>query len=425
MKILVDTQQRRQQLLPIRLVPPKRVSLLLICMTLISGCAAASNAKTDRSAQRMKQAVPVTIATAVQKAVPVQMQVIGNVQAYNTVTVRAQVGGELTGVYFRRGQRVKKGQLLFTIDNRPLQASLQQAQAAVAKDIAQVRQAQANLVKDIAQEKFAQSQARRYTALGNQGAISKDQAAQYLTNASATNATVAADRATVQNAQAVVNADRAAVQNAQVQLSYTKIYSPIDGQAGTVVVDRGNLVQANSTNPLVTISQIRPVQVAFSLPERELPAVRKYMAISKLPLQAIVPNAKQPPVSGVLTAVNGVVDNTTGTIQLLGDFANTQEHLWPGQFVNVVLNLTSQPNAIVVPSQAVQTGQNGKTIFVLKPDNTVEARTVNVSRTFNGQAVIERGLQSGEKVVTDGQFNLVPGAKVQVKTAQTPGGNAS
>jgi len=210
-----------------------------------------------------------------------------------------------------------------------------------------------------------------------------------------------------------------------VQLSYTKIYSPIDGQAGTVVVDRGNLVQANSTNPLVTISQIRPVQVAFSLPERELPAVRKYMAISKLPLQAIVPNAKQPPVSGVLTAVNGVVDNTTGTIQLLGDFANTQEHLWPGQFVNVVLNLTSQPNAIVVPSQAVQTGQNGKTIFVLKPDNTVEARTVNVSRTFNGQAVIERGLQSGEKVVTDGQFNLVPGAKVQVKTAQTPGGNAS
>lgn len=392
---------------------------------MLSACAAASNARTNRSAQGMKQAVPVTIATAVQKAVPVQLQVIGNVQAYNTVSVRAQVGGELTGVYFRRGQRVKKGQLLFTIDDRPLQASLQQAQATVAKDIAQVRQAQANLLKDIAQEKFAQSQARRYAALGTQGAISKDQAAQYLTNASATNATVAADRATVQNAQAVVNADRAAVQNAQVQLSYTKIYSPIDGQAGTVIVDRGNLVQANSTNPLVTISQIRPVQVAFSVPERELPAVRKYMANRKLPLQAIVPNAKQPPVSGVLTAVNGVVDNTTGTIQLLGDFANTQEHLWPGQFVNVVLNLTSQPKAIVVPSQAVQTGQNGKSIFVVKPDNTVETRTVTVSRTFNGQAVIDRGLQPGEKVVTDGQFNLVPGAKVQVKTAQMPGGNAS
>jgi multidrug efflux system membrane fusion protein len=424
MKYIFRTQQTMQHLLPLRFFSKGQMGLFLICVSLLSACAA-SSAKTRQSVTGMKQAVPVTIATVTQKTVPVQLQVIGNVQAYNTVTVRAQVGGELTGVYFRQGQKVKKGQLLFTIDDRPLSASLQQAQATLAKDIAQVRQAQANVAKDLAQEKYAQAQARSYSTLGNQGAISQVQAAQYVTNAQSAAATVAADRAAVQNAQAAVNADRAAVQNAQVQLSYTKIYSPIDGQAGTVIVDRGNLIQANSTNPLVTISQIRPVQVAFSLPERELPAVRKYMGISRLTLQAIVPNAKQPPVSGVLTAVNGVVDNTTGTIQLLGDFANTQEHLWPGQFVNVVLNLTSQPNAITVPSQAVQTGQNGQSVFVLKPNNTVESRAVTVSRTFNGQAVIARGLQPGEKVVTDGQFNLIPGAKVQVKTAQLPVRSAS
>jgi len=424
MKFILRAQQTMPQLLPLRFFPKGRIGLFLSCVSLLSACGA-SSAKTQRSATGMKQAVPVTIATVTQKMVPVQLQVIGNVQAYTTVTVRAQVGGDLTGVYFRQGQRVKKGQLLFTIDDRPLIASLQQAQATLAKDIAQVRQAQANVLKDLAQEQYAQAAARSYSTLGNQGAISQVQATQYVTNAQSAAATVAADRAAVLNAQAAVNADKAAVQNAQVQLSYTKIYSPINGQAGTVIVDRGNLIQANSTNPLVTISQIRPVQVAFSLPERELPAVRKYMASSRLTLQAIVPNAKQQPVSGVLTAINGVVDNTTGTIQLLGEFSNTQEYLWPGQFVNVILNLTSQPNAIIVPSQAVQTGQNGQSVFVLKPDNTVESRAVTVSRTFNAQAVIARGLQPGEKVVTDGQFNLVPGAKVQVKTAQLRGGSAS
>ena len=423
MKFLLRAQSSRQQL-PLVFFPTRWVSLCLLCLSLLSACAA-SSAKTKRSAAMTQQAVPVTVATVSQKSIPVQLQAIGNVQAYYTVTVRPQVTGTITGVYFRQGQDVKKGQLLYTIDDRPLVASLQQAIANLAKDQAQVQQAIANQLRDQAQEQYAETEARSYSALGNQGAISKVQAAQYVTNAQAARATVVADRAAVQNAQAAVNADRAAVQNAQVQLSYTKIYSPIDGRAGTSIVDRGNLVQANNTTPLVTIGQVRPIQAVFSLPERELPDIKKYSATSKLPLQAVIPNSNQPPIPGALLAVNNVVDNTTGTIQLLGNFANSEEHLWPGQYVNIVMTLTTEPNAVVVPSQAVQAGQNGNYAFVVKPNLTVESRTVAVSRTINGQSVIAKGLQPGEKVVTDGQSNLIPGAKVQVKTASQPGGTAS
>ncbi len=252
-----------QQLLPFGFFPTGRMSLSLICLSLLSACAA-SSAKTERSAAQMQQAVPVMIATVSQKSVPVQLQAIGNVQAYYTVTVRPQISGTITGVYFRQGQDVKKGQLLYTIDDRPLKASLEQAIANLAKDQAQVKQAQANQVRDQAQEQYAESEARSYSELGNQGAISKVQAAQYVTNAAALNATVAADRAAVQNAQAAVNADGAGVDNAKVQLSYTSIYSPINGRAGNSIVDRGNLVQANNTTPLVTIGQVRPIQVDIS-----------------------------------------------------------------------------------------------------------------------------------------------------------------
>jgi multidrug efflux system membrane fusion protein len=374
----------------------------------------------------MKRAVPVTITTAIQKTVPVQIQEIGNVQAYSTVSVRSQVSGQLIGVYFQRGQRVTKGQLLFTVDPRPLQASLREAQGNLSRDLAQVNQAQANLARDIAQAQNAQAQFRRYSSLASQGAVSQEQFAQYSTSARANNATVAADRAAVQNALATVRADRAALQNANVQLSYTSIYSPIEGITGNLLVDRGNLVQANSTNSLVIITQIRPIQVSFSVPQEELPEIRRYLASRKLPLAAIILNDHQPPVPGVLNFVNNTVDVTTGTIQMLGDFANTQERLWPGQFVNVVMQLTTEPNAIVVPSPAVQTGQNDKYVFVVKPDLTVESRTVLVDRIVDGQAVIAQGLQPGEKVVTDGQFNLVPGAKVAIKnTVNMAGGNAS
>ncbi len=432
--------------------PTGRIGLFLICLSCLSACAA-SSAKTVSSAAKMQQAVPVTITTVTQKTVPVQLQAIGNVQAYSTVSVKPQVGGELTGVYFKQGQNVKKGQLLFTIDDRPLKAALQQAQGNLAKDMAQVKQTEATLNKDIgqvkqaratqakdeAQEKNAEVETRRYTNLSNQGVVSKEQADQYRTNADALDATVVADkdaienaeaavnaaRADVQTAEATVSADRGTVENAEVQLSYTKVYSPMDGRTGNLLVDRGNIVQANSTTALVTISQIRPIQASFSVPEQELPEIKKYMATNKLKVEAIFPKDSAHPIPGVLTFVNSTVDNTTGTIQLLGDFANFQERLWPGEFVNVILTLTTEPNAVIVPSQAVQAGQNGKYVFVLKPDSTVESRAVAVSSTINGQDVIAQGLQPGEKVVTDGQSNLVPGAKVQVKTAMQSGGSAS
>jgi multidrug efflux system membrane fusion protein len=451
MKFLLSVQRRVQQQLPLEILPTiGKVSLLFVCLACLPACAP-STARTQRSAAGGKLAVvPVNVATVTQKTIPVQIQQIGNVQAYATVSVRSQVNGQITGVYFQRGQDVKKGQLLFTIDDRSYKAALQQAQGNLAKDIAlvqqaranlakdidSVRQAQANLAKDQAQARFARSQANRYVGLGNQGAISKDQAEQYRTNAVAADATVASDRSAIdnakatvavgqadlQNAQAVVSADRAAVENAKVQLSYCYIHSPMDGRAGNILVDRGNIIQANSTNPLLTITQIHPIQVSFSVPERELPEVRKYMAAKRLTVLAVTKDNNQPPVPGVLSFVNNTVDNTTGTIQLLADFANEQGRLWPGQFVNVILQLTAEPNAIVVPSQAVQTGQNGQFVFVVKPNNTVELRNITVNRTFNGLSAIARGVQPGETVVTDGQSNLSPGAKIRIKTGLQPGG---
>lgn len=420
-----------------------RLAILLVSLTCLSACAASEAQSTKRDAGN-KRPVPVLVAPVTQKTIPIELRGTGTAQAYSTVSVNSQIGGQLTSVHFQEGQAVKKGDLLFTIDSRPLQAALRQAeanrgkdiallsqaQAKVAQAIAQVNQAKANVAKDVAQAKNNNVQAQRYRDLLSQGAVSKAQAEQFETSAATQQATVTADRNAVENAvaavgaakadvaniQAALSADAAAIENAKVQLSYSSIYSPIAGRTGSLNVSQGNLVKANDTNPLVVISQIRPIYVNFSIPQRLLPDLKKYMdGGRKLEVDALIPKDEGHPEGGELTFVDSGVDTKTGTIQLKATFANAQERLTPGQFLNVVLKLAEEPNAIAVPSVAVQTGQKGQYVFVVKPDKTVEVRSVRVGNTVGSETVIQQGLKTGEQVVTDGQFNLVPNAKVDVK----------
>jgi membrane fusion protein, multidrug efflux system len=332
-------------------------------------------------------AVPVTVATVIQKNMPVQLAATGTVEAYATVSIRAQVGGVITKVSFTQGQDVKQGDPLFTIDARPLEAALKQAEA--------------NLQRDTAQLQNSREQARRYAELVKKQYVSQEQFDQIKTNADAL--------------ESVVDADKAAVENAKVQLSYCYIFAPVDGRTGSLLVNQGNVVRTNDATPLVVINQVNPIYVTFSLPEGNLPEIKARMAQSSLKVLAILPQSPDNPEQGNLTFVDNAVDATTGTIKFKGTFANAGRRLWPGQFVKVLLNLTEQPNAVVIPFQAIQSGQDTQLVFVVKPDRTVEVRPIVVSRTLNGEAVVTKGLTPGETIVTDGQFLLSAGSRVQIK----------
>ena len=340
-----------------------------------------------------KPQVLVTVADAVEKSVPVQIRAIGNVEAYNSVEIKAQINGQVSRVHFEEGDDVRKGALLFTIDPRPFEAALRQAEAALARDRAQAR--------------FAGEQAARYGALLKDGIVTQDQYDQLRANADALDAASAADRA--------------AVDNARIMLGYCHIHSPIDGRTGNLAVKAGNLVKANDVPVLVTINQITPIYVTFTVPEKELPQIKKYQAAGKLKVDAVVPDDAKGHESGTISFLDNTVDATTGTIRLKGIFANVGRKLWPGQFVNVVLTLTTRPHAVVVPSRAIQTGQQGEFVFVVKPDLTVESRAVATGEMLNGETVISGGVKPGEKVVVDGQLQLVPGARVEVKREQGAG----
>ncbi len=352
----------------------------LFLTAIISACSA-------KPQPPQKPPVPVTAAEAVQKTVPVQLKTIGNVEAYSTVSVKSQIGGVLTHVHFREGQDVNKGALLFTIDPRPYEAALKQAEA--------------NLTKDIAQLENAREEVRRYAELVKKGYVAQQQYDQIRTNAAAFEATV--------------NADKAVVENAHLQLKYCYIYSPLTGRTGALMANEGNLIKATADNAMVVINQIQPIYVAFSVPEQYLPEIKKYMSGGKIKVHAFITKGEDNPEEGTLTFVDNSVDPATGTIKLKATFANKARRLWPGQFVDTVATLTTRPNAIVAPSSAIQTGQNGQYVFIIKDDLTVESRPIEVGRSLNSETVIDKGLQAGEKVVTDGQLRLVPGAKIQIK----------
>jgi multidrug efflux system membrane fusion protein len=349
-----------------------------------------SGCSNEKSKNPVSAPLPVTISTAIQKIVPVQLRAIGNVQAYSTVTVKSKVGGELVRVHFTEGQDVKKGDLLFTVDPRPYEAALKQAEA--------------NLQRDLAKAKSASEDARRYESLIQRQVVSPQQYEKVRSDADALEATVLADKA--------------AVENAKIQLDYCSIHSPIDGRTGSLIVKQGNIIKAEDIN-LIVINQIIPIDVAFSIPEQFLPEIKKFMASQKLQVEASSPQSDERPEKGTITFVDNAVDTSTGTIRLKGTFANRERKLWPGQFVNVVITLTTEPNAIVVPSRAIQTGQEGQYVFVVKQDLTVESRIVVAGRTIDTETVIQKGLNADEKVVTDGQLRLYPGAKVEIKASDS------
>jgi multidrug efflux system membrane fusion protein len=336
---------------------------------------------------RAREAVPVIVATAVQKAVPLQLRAVGNVEAYTTVAVKSQVTGVLNQAHFKEGEDVKKGQLLFTVDPRPYEAALKQAEANLARDSAQVR----NL----------REQVRRYAELVEKQYVSREQYDQIKTNADA--------------AEAVVDADKAAVENAKVQLSYCYIYSPVNGRVGSLLVNEGNLVRVNDATPLLVINQINPISVTFSVPEQHLSDLKRHMAANKLRVDATFQSDEGRPEQGMLAFVDNAVDRSTGTIKLKAEFANRDRRLWPGQFVNVALTLETQGDAVVIPSEAIQVGPEGQQVFVVKEDKRVEMRSVTVGRTQDGEAIISKGLSVGEMIVREGQFLLGPGSRVEIK----------
>jgi multidrug efflux system membrane fusion protein len=327
-------------------------------------------------------AAPVVVAAAMQRDIPLDVKAVGTVEAYSNVQVKSMVAGEITKEGFAEGQDVHRGDLLFVIDQRPYQAALAQAQG--------------NLARDLAQEANARAQATRYAALFKEGVVSREQYDQITTAADAL--------------KQAVEADRAAVETAKVNLTYTTIHSPIDGRTGNLMVHRGNVVKANDI-PILSINQVQPIYATFAVPEMYLPEIKKYQASRKLAVMVRVPNEPKP-AEGVLTFIDNTVDPATGTIKLKATFTNHDRRLWPGQFADVSLTLSTDKNAVLIPSAAVQTGQNGQYVFVVKPDNTAELRNVTVSRVVGSDSVITSGVRAGEQVVTDGQVRLTPGKKV-------------
>ncbi len=397
----------------------------------------------DRKAQEKERpSVPVKVVKVTQKDVPVQLRVVGNVEAYSAVSIKALVGGQLWKVHFKEGQDVKKDDLLLSLDPLPFEAALKraeanlerdqalarQAEANLARDLSQITQAEANLAKDLAQAKNAEAQEKRYAFLVEKNYVSKDQYDQMRANYESLSATVEADRAAIENARASYRADKttlesaratvrgseADVENAGIQLGYCTIRAPISGRTGSLLVQQGNIIKANDV-PIVIINQINPIYVTFAFPEQNLPEIKRHMAAGVLKVEAIIPDDEQPPEKGVLTFVENAVDTASGTIKLKGTFENKEKRLWPGQFVNVVLTLTTRPSATLVPPQVIQTGQQGSYVFVVKPDLTVESRPVTVDRSFEGMTVVARGLQPGETVVMEGHLRLVPGVKVELQ----------
>ncbi len=379
----------------------KRVVIAIIFLAALGGAGIAYEnvrpAAQPKEGPRAPQAVPVVATAAVRKAVPVRLEAIGTVQPIATVVVKSRIDGQIVKVPIRDGQEVKAGDPLFVLDSRAIEAQARQAEAQLARDRAQL----ANAKREA--ERQAQLVSKNYTA-----------AATYDT-AQTTAATM----------EATVRADEAALDNMKVQITYYTITTPIDGRVGAVLLKAGNNVKANDTITLATVNQMHPIYVAFSVPQRELPSIREAMTGRDLEVTAHAPGDNAPVEIGKLAFVDNAVDATTGTITLKGAFDNAKDRLWPGQFVNVSLTLRVEPNALVIPAQAVQVGQNGSYVYVIKPDKTVEPRDVTVGRSIGGESIIAKGLDEGEQVVVDGQLRLTKGTLVEPRPAAAQAGGAT
>ena len=367
-----------------------RALVAFVLLALIAGSVAVAFHYTSGSRAAVNKAppaVPVSIASVVMKDVPVRVHAIGNVEPLTTVAIKARVDGQIDAVRFKEGEEVHAGAVLFELDRRPFEAQLAQAKA--------------NLLKDKALLDHAREQEKRNKDLLAQKFISPDAYAQFTTN--------------VETAAATMAADEAAVRSVQLSIDYCTIRSPLTGYAGKVMIQQGNLVKANDTVSLVVINQVVPIDVSFSVPESILSEIRRYQADGELKVGAEPPNSGNP-IPGKLSFVDNTTDITTGTIKLKAEFPNADKALWPGQFVNVVLTLTTQKNAIVAPTTAVQNGPNGQYVFIVAPNQTVALRDVKIARAEGDETVIAAGLAPGDTVVTAGQLRLAPGTRVTIGT---------
>lgn len=363
--------------------PARRVLLLTLALALLGGgCSGGAKPTSLRD-----EAVPVVAGAVRTGDVPVTLSAIGAVEPYSTVPVKSMVAGELVRVHFREGQAVRRGDVIFTVDQRPYEAALQQAEAALARDTAQLENARA--------------EEKRYAEL-----VAKDYVTQEDYDARRTSAAAL---------EGTVKADQAAIADARVELGYCTMRSPIDGVMGKILIYQGTVLKANNA-PLVTINQVRPVKVAFAVPESQLPEIRRRMATSKLRVEAAPPGAGGDPEVGTVDFIDNAVDSSAGTILLKGLFSNEDGALWPGQFVEVKLVLSTRLGAILAPTRAVQMSQQGTFVFVIKTDRTVEMRPVSTGPVVGGETIIENGLAAGEQVVTDGQLRLLPGSPIEIKS---------
>lgn len=370
----------------------KRAILFALAILLLAGLAWRFGPFGMRAPARAtaQAQVPVLAGTVETRSVPVYVEGLGSVQAFNTVTVKARVDGQITKVFFREGQDVKAGDSLFQIDPRPFQSALQQAEAAKEKDEAQLQSAQLDL----------------------------DRTTRLLAQSFQTRQTYDQQKAAVAQLQASLKADQAQIDNAQLNLEYSLVKSPIDGRTGSRLVDVGNLVQMAQSSPLVTITQLRPIFVSFTVPAVRLDDIRKSEAKGPLKVIAYAQDDKTELAQGDLTLIDNQVDVATGTIHLKAQFDNANEPLWPGEFVSARIVLATRDNAITVPEQAVMRGPNGAYVYVLADDDTARRRAVEIAATQEGIAVVSKGLKSGERIVTEGQYRLTDGAKAKVGAPQ-------
>ena len=343
------------------------------------------------------QAVPVTVGAVTAQDLPIYLHGIGTVQAANTVTIRSRADGQIVGVDFTEGQEVPAGTLLYQIDPRPYAAALALAEAARAKDEAQLQSAQADLA--------------RYASLLSRGFQSRQSYDQ--------------QKAQVAELHAAIAGDAAQVEAARLNLDYTRIRAPIAGRLGASLVDIGNIIRASDNTALVTLNQIKPIFVSFALPQQEIDAIRRHQAVAPLAVEARSRDDKTVLAEGKLTLIDNAIDPATGTIHLKARFANRTERLWPGEFVNVRVTLAVRPHMPTVPAQTVQQGPDGWFVYVVRPDDTVQRRTVQVAAIQDGRAAIAKGLTPGERVVVAGQYRLTNGAKIAPRAATPPAGAAS
>jgi membrane fusion protein, multidrug efflux system len=398
---------------------------VLVAAILLAGCGSAPTEVGDSGKGKGKGKgknagggpVPVEVAKATLKNVPVDIQVVGNVEAYSVVSVRAQTGGMLNEVRFKEGDYVKKGDLLFVIDPKPLEGQMNSAKANLSKSMALLKQAEATLARDTASANYARDQADRYQKGVDQGVFAKEQAEQLKSAAAAQMQILEADRAAINSAKAQVDADQSAINNLNIQLSYTTVEAQIEGRTGNISQKAGNIITANTTD-LATIYQVEPIYVTFAVPEARLADVKRYSENGKLLVTARAQDGTGDSEQGELTFIDNAVDTSTGTIKLKGTFQNKGHKLWPGQFVNVSLRLTMRNNAVVVPNQAVQTGQDGTYVYVVGEDRAVSVVPIKTGPRIDQDMVIDEGLKGGETVVTEGQLRLQPGSRVQIRNQQ-------